>query len=468
MDAGDKSGRRQAQQAIQCLNRDLSWVGDRLRYTHMGMVKQTMQTAWNRMFRSFVFVWIGYAILVAAFPGTMSSGSLIGGILIQAVFVAAVAIAMYSLRLSKNESQRIEISLAGATGIGHGAWVGLCLGALGTGCMLYDRTIVQQVDFNMGLASVRNSLNDNGLNRSFSVSSPASVLGHLLGGCHFVAAVLVIRRIHGRATTRQVLVLCVCSALVLLGSAVNGGRSGLMLYFAVCLPAFFLNPRASIVRLMTSPIVLSLLALFIVYSIGIFISRSTLSQTTEQEYLIAFLTYLNIEPWPWLSSVSLPSVFCMPILAWAYCVHSFTTTCCIAVEPNSENLMIGNHIMALFSKAGFIDAFDSDWFLFGRFPSLPGALYHQFGTSGLVGFSLLLGAVASTTLRIVAFFSRSMIALGAFVLCAVILVLSPELPAFDVLAFPSVAVGFLILAPFENLTNSPWSPRRISIGTTHA
>ena len=130
--------------------------------------------------------------------------------------------------------------------------------------------------------------------------------------------------------------------------------------------------------------------------------------------------------------------------------------------------MIGNHIIELLSKAGFIDAFDSDWFLVGRFPSLPGALYHQFGTSGLVGFSLLLGAVASTTLRIVAFFSRSMIALGAFVLCVVILVLSPELPAFDVLAFPSVAVGFLILAPFENLTNSPWSPRRISIGTTHA
>lgn len=434
----------------------------------MGIVDQTMQTAWNRMFRSFVFIWGGYAILVAAFPGTMSSGSLIGGILIQAVFVAAVAIAMYSLRLSKNESQRIEISLGGATGIGNGAWVGLCFGLLGTGCMLYDRTIIQQVDFSVGLASVRNSLNANALDRNFSFSSPASVLGHLLGGCHFVAAVLVIRRINGRATTCQILVLCVCSALVLLGSAMNGGRSSLMLYFAVCLPAFFLNPRASIVRLMMSPIVLSLIVLFLVYSIGIFISRSTLSQATEQEYLIGFLTYLNIEPWPWFRSVSLPTVVCMPILAWAYCVHSFTTTCCIAVEPISENLMIGNHIMTLLSKTGFIDAVDSEWFLSGRFPSLPGALYHQFGTFGLVGFSLLLGAVASTTLRIVAFCSRSMIALGAFVLCVVILVLSPELPAFDFLAFPSVAVGFLILAPFENLTNSPWSPRCISIGTTHA
>jgi len=45
-----------------------------------------------------------------------------------------------------------------------------------------------------------------------------------------------------------------------------------------------------------SPIVLSIFVLFLLYSIIIFISRSTLYQTTEQEYMIEFLTYLNIEP----------------------------------------------------------------------------------------------------------------------------------------------------------------------------
>ncbi len=130
--------------------------------------------------------------------------------------------------------------------------------------------------------------------------------------------------------------------------------------------------------------------------------------------------------------------------------------------------MIGNNIMTLLSKAGLIDAVDSEWFLSGRFPSLPGALYHQFGTSGLVAFSFLLGVVASMTLRFIAFYPRSMIALGAFVLCVTILVLSPELAAFDFLAFPSVAVGFLILAPFENLTNSPSSRHCISIGSANA
>lgn len=63
-----------------------------------------------------------------------------------------------------------------------------------------------------------------------------------------------------------------------------------------------------------SPIVLSIFVLFLLYSIIIFISRSTLSQTTEQEYMIEFLTYLNIEQWPWLRLASLPNVFCMPSL----------------------------------------------------------------------------------------------------------------------------------------------------------
>jgi glycosyltransferase involved in cell wall biosynthesis len=101
-------------------------------------------------------------------------------------------------------------------------------------------------------------------------------------------------------------------------------------------------------------------------------------------------------------------------------------------------------------------------------PSLPGALYHQFGAIGLAVGSALLGATVSMTLRVLSRFPRSLVALGAFLLAVATLALSPELAAFDFLAFASVAVGFLVLSPFERYARRSPTSRRIPTDHSHA
>ena len=415
--------------------------------------KAPLKVAWARMARTFLLVWAAYWGAVLAFPGSPSGGSALGSASIQLGFVAAVAAAMYSFRPSRDESLRMANYRSADAGIGRAAWVGLAFGTIGTSLLLFDRIVIQGVRYGEGLAAARTSWQVGSEGRG-GPSSVFSVLGYLLGGCHFAAAALVILRINGWLTLRQTLFLLACGALVLGSSAMNGGRSSLLLFPAICLPALCLNPRASAGKVLLSPYALVFGAIAFAYCIAVFASRAELGATLGGDYALEFLSYLNIEPSPWLESSSFPDAVWMCILAWAYLIHSFATTCFIAVEPTTQCVAIGAHPIAMLSKFGLVGFPDDGWFLAGRFPSLPGALFHQFGLLGLVVGSMVLGAVTSAALKAVARFPRSMIALGAFLLAAATVALSPELAAFDFLGFASVAVGFLVLAPFES------SPRR--------
>lgn len=429
--------------------------------------RQRRKFPWLGVARAFLLVWASYWMAVLAFPGSPSGGSVLGGALIQGAFVAAVLFTMWCFQPAPDASRRIVSSRVCDTGIGRAAWVGLALGTIGTGLLLYDRTVIQGVNFGGGLAAARNSWMTAGEDRQ-GVSSAFSVLGYVFGGCHFASAALVILRIDGRPSTRQSFVLLACGALVLASSAMNGGRSSLLLFPAVCLPALCLNPRASVWRLLLSPQLLLCVVVATAYSVYIFSSRAALSGVAGRDYTLEFLEYLSIVPSAWIRSRNFPDLVWMSILAWAYLTHSFATTCLIAIEPTAQCVVLGSHPMSMLSKFGLVSPPDGAWFLAGRFPSLPGALYHQFGAIGLVVGSALLGATVSMTLRVLSRFPRSLVALGAFLLAVATLALSPELAAFDFLACASVAVGFLVLALFEYSARPSPTSRRIPTDHSHA
>jgi hypothetical protein len=297
----------------------------------------------------------------------------LGGALIQGAFVAAVLFTMWCFQPAPDASRRIVSSRVCDNGIGRAAWVGLALGTIGTGLLLYDRTVIQGVNFGGGLAAARNSWMTAGEDRQ-GVSSPFSVLGYVFGGCHFASAALVILRIDGRPSMRQSFVLLACGALVLASSAMNGGRSSLLLFPAVCLPALCLNPRTSVWRLLLSPQLMLCVVVAIAYSVYIFSSRAALSGVAGRDYTLEFLEYLSIVPSAWIRSSNFPDLVWMSILTWAYLTHSFATTCLIAIEPTAQCMVLGSHPMSMLSKFGLVSPPDDAWFLAGRFPSLPGAL----------------------------------------------------------------------------------------------
>gem|GEM_PF-1583655 len=414
--------------------------------------KQRQKVPWIGVSRVFLLIWAVYWCAVLLFPGSPSGGSLLGGALIQGVFVAAVPFAMYWFKPTPDQSSRIVSYHACDTGIGRAAWVGLFLGTIGTALMLYDRTWIQGVDFGDGLAAARVAWMNAGEGRT-EISSIFSLIGYLLGGCYFAAAALVILRINDYPTARQSLVLLACGLLVLVSSAMNGGRSSLMLFPAICLPAFCLNSRTSVWKLLRSPPLLLCTAVAGAYSVNIFSSRASLGGDDSVGYTLSTLEHLLIDPSPWIYSYDFPGPVWMSILAWAYLIHSFTTTCLIAIEPPTQVIILGAHPLSMLAKLGLVSPPDQAWFLAGRFANVPGALYHQFGAVGLAVGSVLLGATASATIRALALFPRSLVALGAFLLTAATLALSPMCAAFDFLAYPSVAVGFMVLAPFERSAN---------------
>lgn len=428
---------------------------------------QHRKLPYARVSRTFVLVWLAYWMAVLAFPGSPSGGSALVGALIQGAFVATVLFTMRCFQPAPNASQRIVSSRAYDAGVGRAAWVGLVLGAIGTALLLYDRTAIQGVDFGGGLAAARNSWLSASEGRP-GASSAFSVLGYVFGGCHFVSAALVILRINGRLSMCQSFVLLACAVLVWASSAMNGGRSSLLLFPAVCLSALWLNPRVSLRGLLLSPQLLVCVGVAVAYSLFIFASRAALVGDGNRDYTLKFLEFLSIDPSPWICSGDFPDVFWISILAWAYLTHSFATTCLIAIEPTAQSLIVGSNPILMLSKVGLASAPANDWFLSGRFPGLPGALYHQFGAMGLAIGGVLLGASVWAALEALARFPRSLVALGAFLLTGATLVLSPELLAFDFLACPSVAVGFLILAPFEKATGPSPGSGRISAVYSHA
>jgi hypothetical protein len=404
---------------------------------------------------TFCAVWLAYGVAVLAFPASPTSGSVPGAVAIQGAFVAIAVLAMHVLRPGNHRHPGYDVPERPRGQVGGVPCLGLALGAIGVALLFYDRVLVQGVNPLEGLASARNQWSL-ARGNSLIASSMFSVLGYALGGCHFAAAALILLRVDGVPSVRQLAGLGACFVTVLAECALNGGRSSLMLLAAVCLGAVCLNPRVSAWRALTRPPVLACAAAAVAYGLVVFASRVVRDGHSPAEYSLHFLHYLGLEPRVWLTEASLPAAGWYGLLAWAYLVHSFATTCAIAVEPTSENVMVGSHLIRILAKLGLTSAPADTWFLSGRFPSLPGALYHQFGAVGVAAFGSLLGAVPATALRVHARHPGSILASGCFVLGLATLVLSPELAAFDLLMFPSVALGFLILAGLA------WSGSRIA------
>lgn len=404
---------------------------------------------------TFCAAWLAYGVAVLAFPASPDSGSVPGAIAIQGAFVAIALLAMHMLRPVEVRHPGHEVPERPKGQVGRVPCLGLALGATGVALIFYDRVLVQGVNPLEGLASARTQWSQ-ARGSSLGTSSMFSMLGYALGGCHFAAAALILLRVDGVPSVRQLSGLGACFVTVLAECALNGGRSSLLLLAAVCLGAVCLNPRVSAWRALTRPLVLACAAAAVAYGLGVFASRVGSDGHSPAEYALDFLHYLGLEPRVWLTQASLPAAAWYGLLSWAYLVHSFATTCAIAVEPTSENVLVGTHILRILAKLGLASAPTDTWFLSGRFPSLPGALYHQFGAVGLAAFGSLLGAIPAAALRVHARHPGSILASGCFVLGVVTLVLSPELAAFDFLMFPSVALGFLILAGLA------WSGSRIA------
>lgn len=328
--------------------------------------------------------------------------------------------------------------------------------------LIYDKVYIQGVGYSEGIAVAREQWRQLGEDRAGQASSVFSILGYLFGSAYYVAAVLAITQVKILSTTQRVSVILVCFLMVMANSVITGGRSNVLLFgvfiFGAMASRRELHFRKLLGGRMQRWIIIIATGLAAWYTIFVFYQRADASELNGVEYLQEFLSFLGLEPAEWykglLDDGVLGSLSAMLVLAASYLTHSFATTAAIIDAPVEDKTIIFGHAVNILSKLGLVSQPGDDWFLSGRFPSFPGALWHQFGGIGFVMGSLLLGAASAIAKAWTALRPNRLLPLGVFVMADAVLILTPLLFAGDFLSFPFIVTAFVLLTVVEKFLRS--------------
>lgn len=323
--------------------------------------------------------------------------------------------------------------------------------------LLYDKIYIQGIDYSEGVAIAREQWRQLGEDRAGEVSSVFSIFGYLFGSAYYVAVVLAITQIKILNTAQRVSILLACFFMAMANSVITGGRSNVLLLGVFIIGAMVsrreLHFRKLLGGRMQRWIIILATGLAAWYTIFVFYQRADASELNALEYLLDFLPFLGLAPAEWYKNLlddgMLSSLFAMLVLAASYVTHSFATTAAIMDGPTEDKTIIFVHIINILSKFGLANHPSDEWFLSGRFPSFPGALWHQFGGIGFVLGSLLLGAASAIAKAWTALRPTRLLPLGVFVMADVVLILTPLLFAGDFLSFPFVLAAFVLLTVVE-------------------
>jgi hypothetical protein len=420
-----------------------------------------------RMLRHFLYAWLLYwgAVLVlpvhSLYPATTEAFLL--QLSFAIIVTASAGCVLFAFRVREMpEAGRFDMPSAATL-----CWIAIAFSVAGLASLIFDKIAVQGIDYSSGLAAARNQWRDLGEEREGQVSSIFSVIGYFFGSGYYAATVLAITQTRVLTARQRLVTLLICFVLLVLNSALTGGRSSLLLIAPMAISAYSAR-RAVGTRTREKKQkketrqwrVIKLLAVVaLAYVIFIFYQRASATDLGILNYALDFLPFLGIEADTWytdsLNNGALSSLSAILVLTMSYVTHSFATVAAIIDAPDENKTIVFTHAFGMLYKLGLIAKPDTDWFLAGRLPSLPGALWHQFGVIGFVAGSVSLGITAAlTTVWTIRRPSR-LFPLGAYTLAETILMLSPALFAADFLSFPFVLISFVTLALLDRIIRIP-------------
>jgi hypothetical protein len=404
------------------------------------------------MIRRFIYIWVGYWLLVLVLPVHSISPSVLEALLLQLSFVGLVVIGYGLGIMQAREVSLPSVCTGGLLSVRILVKVGLFMSMVGLGCLLYDKIYIQGIDYSSGLAVAREQWRILGEEREGRASSMWSVLGYALSCGYYVAAVLAVSqpdRFDGR---KRLAVIGTAFLFALCNSVITGGRSNLILIVAVTYAALSARSGLKLGRVFDNRkqrYVLAALSLLAgIYAVYVFYARAKASDEIVFSYVEGFLPYMGLAFDDWYKEAAhlLGAPGHMTVLVVGYLTHSFATTAAILDVDQEDKIIIFSNVAGILYKFGVIGRPDGDWFLAGRFPSVPGALWHQFGPIGYVVFSFALGVSGAWASMWTRARPAGLIPMAAYVLVAATLFLTPFTFAPDFMSFSSVAVAFCILA----------------------
>lgn len=409
------------------------------------------------MAHNFVAVWLLYWLAIALLPVHSIYPGTFGAATLQIVFVVIVLAGIAITRLlagGRDLPKPGDDEIPTANKLIR---IALGMSVIGSLALMYDKVFVQGIDYSNGIAVAREEWRELGEDRDGNISSIFSVLGYLFGSAYYVAIVLAVTQVGVVSPKLRMQSLLVAFVLLMINSAITGGRSNLLLVAVFVLAAF--GARKGLALFNVFPRVSQRLAIKLAlllgfaYTVLIFYQRAEAGEANALDYAIEFLPFLGFEAsneyWAGLDDSALSTLSAMLVLTISYVTHSFATVSAIVDADPENKTILFLHLAGIANKLGLIGPPDGDWFLAGRFPSVPGSLFYQFGWLGFIGGSLLLGALSELCRRWAAKRTDRLMPLGSYVMAHGTLLLTPALFAGDFLSFPFVLGSFVQLAVID-------------------
>lgn len=392
---------------------------------------------------AFLVIWGGYFGLIAFFNFKSKYDHFQLAITYQCLFIALAALPVLFLPLPGVQWKRKGLVVPAI-------WISLILAVLGISSLLIDK-MINGVDYTSGICVARYQMNRLGDARHGGVSSVFSVFGNLFATSFFVSvAVAMVSNISRRMhyATFGIAFICLMALSMIASSRSIILLSGAFFVAMICLRLFL--HRAIRIRLVDVVFGAGMVACALLFIGMVFECRATMSNMTSVEYQNKFAPFLGVEGSGVEGSKGAGSVLGEDVsgivgVSALYLIHSaYTFAGILSMPPEAPRVMF-QYPIELLVRVGVIDHRSEDWALAGRFTSVPGGLYHDFGFWGMCLGSILMGMVVWAAMGLLRWFPNSIVLVGVASMVFTIMFLSPFHYAAEFASFPFTCFSFIVV-----------------------
>lgn len=307
------------------------------------------------------------------------------------------------------------------------------------------------IDYSIGLCYARNQMGQ--LGRQGTI---LSAFGNIFSYAFFVPVVAAISGNVGRRIFWTVMGISFAFLMAL--SIVTASRSTLLLFVgfsaaAVCI-RLVLGRGIPRIKVADIACVVGILAAISFFIGSVFACRVDASHISTKQYQVSFQKYMGMEGEYYDDSLDenlksqASGLVGMTVL---YLVHSaYTFDGILSLPDTGDGQILFQYPRELLARAGLVTP-PEDWILSGRFSSVPGALYHDYGIAGLLAGSAFLGVLSWAAATAVRRFQSNVAVTGAAAAVFTIIFLSPLHPAEEFMSFPFICFLFVAIPAFAHL-----------------
>jgi hypothetical protein len=419
----------------------------------------------------YALAWLGYFGLLALLPvryGTLEAFPALASMLLWVGLSLLTAHTTHFAVAARRPITRSEFLAAGrpftVAELERLVWLSIWMALAGFVCLCYDRIILQGIDFTQGIAVARQLWRRAGEVRG-GVSSIFSVLGYLLGFSFFVATTL--GHLHWEFLARRTRWGVIISATILVAanSLLTGGRSIVLIQLASIVAVGSIRALLGLrmmpgrgVRIWLGTTLTLLVA--VGYSLYVFSARADTGKVLPEKYATAMLGYLGGEPTQGFYDLNvLPAPVAattqFATVAGAYLTHSYGSfESVLQMEAKPGSVSFG-FVRELFAKMGVGQTDSADWLLSGRFLSVPGSLWYDFGWGGFFAGAIVIGLLFGFAPRVLALRNGAGLSIAIVLVTIMTGLLAPLVLSIDILSVPFLLLGFLQVDLINRVLRGP-------------